>query len=71
MTRLSDLGEREVREYLRISDAMEEANRRGLEEEDGSKPLRQVAASTRLVGGIRFERCGGGRRVVRRQRRAE
>ncbi len=59
----------ESRKYLLLSDAMAEANRikkpRG--NEDGMElPTRLV--STRLNGGIRFQRCGGGRRIIRRQR---
>ena len=58
------------REYLRLSDAMAEANQEKYRESDDGdgEPLVERNVSSRKLGGIRFQRCGGGRRVIRRQR---
>lgn len=58
--------------YLRLADAMEDAladlRKPKNIDEDAVLVVRRVSVKERC--GIRFQRCGGGRRVIRRQRRA-
>lgn len=54
------------REYLRLSDAMAEANGTTREDENGA-PLNQRRVATRRQSGIRLRRCGGGVQVIRKQ----
>ena len=62
---------REERPVLRLSDAMAEALRERAEDEAGGAAMRGVQVTSRLLCGIRLERCGGGRRVIRRQGRRD
>lgn len=65
-----EIGREMRRQYLRLSDAMREANGEAPKEaETGGAVLREKRVGERSCGGIRFQRCGGGRRVIRRQRR--
>lgn len=56
---------------LRLSDAMAAAN--GEDDADEERASGAVLVERRVGersnGGIRFQRCGGGRRIIRRQRR--
>ena len=55
------------RAYLRLSDAMAEANGQDRDDGgDGGAALQEYRVATRLCQGIRYQRCGGGRRVIRR-----
>lgn len=56
------------RGYLRLADAMAEANGEvpAGGGEDGA-PLVTRRVATRAVAGFRFQRCGGGKRIIRRQ----
>ncbi len=58
--------------YLRLADAMDAATRRRAAadgDESGGEPLVTRKVASRRLCGYRFQRCGGGRRVIRRQGR--
>ena len=69
------LGQANARRYLSLADAMQEAVTGPINPEENDADL------VSLVGvkcgkdhegsdnGVRFQRCGGGRRIIRRQRR--
>lgn len=59
------VSETATRGYLRLSDAMAEAN--GEARDEGGAPLPRRRVATRKQSGIRFRRCGGGVQVIRKQ----
>lgn len=58
----------ERKPYLRLSDAMVEVEDKD-EQVRGTTKQRRI--SERADNGFRYQRCGGGWRVVRKQRRGE
>lgn len=68
---------RKTRAYLDLADAMQVALRQDVDgitvetsggSEEGSLPIKRRAVFSRSRTGLRFQRCGGGCRVVRRAR---
>ena len=57
------------RQYLTLKGVIDDAPQdNGGEQESGVKTHRASDADVETVGGFVFQRCGGGRRVIRKQR---
>ena len=56
--------------WLSLADAMAEANSETVASVEGESrvPLKRLARPSVTESGIRYQRCGGGRRVIRRQK---